>query len=465
MNSFRELLLQGIDRRQLMACTVLSAFGSQFSNEAVAKKPDRFSPDFEDADDLLELMRAEADGAWRLTESHTRTMRESEWEPIGRRANDWSWWTLPQDQQRPVAWPKPKNDVDAESFANWNVAEADIKVSHDTLSWLAERNSFDLTYPAFDARNTDEIVIVGLRGAALADGSYDSGWASSHLVSREVPDHINHRCLLGAWSRRHKIVRLFKASTVPEVSYMWLQLLLEEGANLLPTGLYAYEVGPHGLSHQRTTQVGALRLAGHAFPKRGNTIRDVNVLRSLNDLTYSVGDATEIWDICQPSDNIHASIFGSREKYLVGAKNQHFSSAGCHTVPGGYALKYNGQGRRAFTTEPIGPWREFRAALGLSASPEMTGSITTTDDGRQFYYMLLSGWDAAIASTGDNEARQRYWPLRAGSSGKRVEALQRSLHIEVDGAFGPATADRLILTKKIELQIAESPIALPSMGF
>ena len=407
------------------------------------------------SEDLKALMVGEGDGAFNFTPDVERTMLDSEWEPLRAAPTDWSWWDLDTDKQQPVSWAPPQfcNDYQA-LFEEFNPPPSKtVVISHDLMEWLAERNAFDL---ADETR-----IVLGLRGSMLVASEDDSGWRDRVEISLVEPNHKDMRCLIGVWDRSAKKVRLFRASTVPEVSYMWLQATLASGANLLPTGLYKYYVGTHNLSSTRVSQVGALRLSGYHFAGRDHDDRNIYVLRTLNDLTYSIGDETELWDICQPYDNIHAGIFGAdSQNYLVGSKGQKFSSAGCQVLPGGYRLHNNSQGKRAYTNEPIGAWRRFRAALGLAESPIMRPEGGTTDDGKHFYYMLLTGWDAAYGASRDPKVMERYFPLRPGSSGRRVEAHQAGIGVKQSGKFDAQTAERTIFYKRVIAELPESSVTL-----
>jgi len=406
-----------------------------------------------DDDFLRELMAEEADGAFEMTEQVQRTLTTREWKSLNTVGSQWNWWETPKDERPAVSWPEAALAPDYAPFISLGPPPEQFSVSHDTLAWLAERNHFDL--------GDDEMVVIGLRGARLPDGATDSGWQDVVEAELEVPNHIDPRCLIGAWDRAGKRVRLFHGSTVPEVSYMWAQCRLDSGANLMPTGLYAYEVGVHPNDSKRTPQIGALRLAGYGFNADGPASPVIYTLRTLDNLTYSVGDGAEVWDRCAPGNNIHAAIFGGpSDKYLVGAGGQNYSSAGCQTIPGGYELYWGDDGKRWYSKEPIGIWRDFREAIGLAVSPVVVKRRACSDDGKRFRYMLLTGWDASFASAPDEKVLEAYFPLRPGSSGPDVEKLQKAAYSKPDGWFGAGTADAVVYLKKTDLGIAETPVTL-----
>ncbi len=404
--------------------------------------------------DLKALMLGEGDGAFEMSPERERTLLDNQWEPLRVSSTDWNWWDLETDVQSPVKWATPQNGMDYQPLGDFIGLPVgpNTFVHAESLRWLADRNAFSL--------GTEQFVIVGIRGASLVDASEDSGWQSNIRIALDEPDHKSMRCLIGVWDRENNKVRLFKASTVPEVSYMWLQATLASSANMLPTGLYRYSVGTHNASSSRVPQVGALRLQGYNFHGRSHTDKNIFVLRTLNDLSYSIGDKTELWDICVPFDNIHAGIFGEATQYLVGAKNQQFSSAGCQVLPGGYELFRNSEGKRAYTTEPIGIWRDFREAIGLKASPELTEQGGTTDDGKNFYYMLLTGWDISYAARRNSAVVDSYFPIRPGSSGNLVAAVQRIIGMEETGKLDARTSERIVSYKKVIAEIPETPLTL-----
>jgi hypothetical protein len=406
-----------------------------------------------DEDFLREFMAEEADGAFEMTAQVQKTLTTREWKSLNTVGSQWNWWDTPKDERPAVSWPEPALAPDYAPFIGLGAPADEFAVSHETLEWLAERNHFDL--------GDDAMIVIGFRGAQLPDGEADSGWQEVVKAALDVPNHIDPKCLIGAWDRTGKRVRLFHGSTVPEVSYMWAQCRLDSGANLMPTGLYVYEVGVHPKHSKRTPQIGALRLAGYGFNADGPSAPVIYTLRTLDNLTYSVGDGAEVWDRCAPGNNIHAAVFGGPgDRYLVGAGGQNFSSAGCQTIPGGYELYQGDDGMRWYSKEPIGAWRNFREALGLAVSPEIVEGRTCSDDGKRFRYMLLTGWDASFASSPSEQVLTEYFPFRPGSSGPEVEKLQKTAYSKPDGWLGAGTADAVVYLKKTGLGIAETPVTM-----
>lgn len=390
------------------------------------------------SDEALEaLMSAEADPAFDpdMAEGITRAMVESEFEIFRGGRNDWNWWRFPQDRRAEPVWPADDIAVDTAHLAGFRPSDGEAFTVHaGHLSWLAARNEF-----VFDPNSP--LTLIGLRGLVLTDERDDSGWSFAHSVREIAPDHINFHCLMGVWNRATGGVRLFKASTVPEVAYMLRQVRLERGCNLLPSGLYGYVIGPHRASSAHA-QVGAFRMVGGWFVERGSMPSQVAVLRTLNDLSYDPTAATELWDTCQPFDNIHAAVFA--ENGLRSGDGRKFSSAGCQVVKGDYELN----SARGFTERPRGPWAAFRAAAGLTAPPQMLSGKSTADDGRRFHYMLLSGREAWLAAIGDLVFQRRYRPVRFGSTGPRVAAVQRMVGEISDGRAGARTMEAVRLYQR-----------------
>jgi hypothetical protein len=240
----------------------------------------------------------------------------------------------------------------------------------------------------FDVNAGQDEVLFGLRGCQFAtERSNPAGWTDSVDLSEAVPDHKNSHCILGVWKRSTARFRLFTGSTVPNWRLMERYRQGGDHANLLPTGRYLFHVGTH-----RGGTRGEIR---GAFIEHGDFV----VLRTLNDLTYAIGDT---WDSGSFGDNIHPARLDG------GEHPPYFSSAGCQTVPGNVR-----DGRHT------GKWAEFREAAGLSAS------APGSEDGRRFVYVMLTGREARLLV--ERQPDVALMRLRFGSSGDNVMALQLAL--------------------------------------
>lgn len=454
-------------RRAMLAAGAAAAAAAPWTLRARAQSGDA---SFALSDDELDLlMQEEATGGFELmldvpgviiqTEGvpvdagpgglgGPRGMLDSEWEFPGRQSSSWNWWSFPQEDRVEPVWVSDDHAVD---YAHLGVFEPPAQTAFTLtaahLSWLAARNEFALD-------PNDPVTVIGLRGCALEAGGDDSGWGAAHRLRETRPDHKDFQCLIGVWNRALRQFRLFQGSTVPEVAYMWRQYQLRSGCNLLPTGLYAYQVGTHSLSSTRTSQVGALRLMGAWFPTFGSEPgREVQVLRTINDLSYDPTAEHELWDVCEPFDNIHSAVF-TDDGLRPGASGAKFSSAGCQVLKGDYQLDE----ARRFTTVPRGPWAEFRRAAGLSDPPVMTGPKSTIDDGRRLHYMLLTGREAALAASGRDDFVNGYYRTRFGSSGPIARAVQLLVGAGADARIGPRTAERIVRFVRDELPALEASV-------
>ncbi len=308
-------------------------------------------------------------------------------------------------QRNPMVYPPPSPSLrplsqaagwapDAQSPDYRHIGRAGMSqrfpVSHAVLEQLAQRNRFDLSNERF--------VLFGLRGCELTGSA--NAYAASFDCTETIPDHRNRRCVLGVWDRTSQQVAGFEGSTVPTDRSLRRQAASPRSlsiANLLPTGLYTYDVGAH-------------RSTPGAFRQRGPVV----VIRSLNDTTVTTSDR---FLVHVPADNIHPA-------YSSGTG---FSSAGCNTVKGTYRGSHRGD------------WADFRARAGLSAAQTRHSS--------PFRYMLLTGREARVSGTLGSALTR----LRFGSRGVNVQALQdglvRSGHLERrGGAYHVPAAGRVDVT-------------------
>ena len=236
-------------------------------------------------------------------------------------------------------------------------------------------------------------VLFGLRGCSVLG---DASEFAAEVKLRDLrPDHQTARCVLGVWDRAAGSIAAFPGSTVPNAKAVVDWFTKQNQGNLLPTGLYGYVVGVHN------SKPGCFLLR-----KPDGERRKVVVRRSTADLSYSTDDMV---DPCTPGDNIHPTFFSTPAG---------FSSVGCQVVVGSATP----------AGEHRGPWAIFRKAAG-----QVGGS---GNPGTPFGYMLLTGAEAALASSGTAPRRLRY-----GSSGDAVLRLQQRLGLDgPDGNFGTNTA-------------------------
>ncbi len=254
-------------------------------------------------------------------------------------------------------------------------------------------------------------IVFGLRGVTLEaeNGTKEDSNQQVELPSlrlREVkPNHKTFRCVIGVYDVERQLLSGFRASTVPNRFAVAYYASTQKSGNMLPAGCYRYVVGRH-----RTHQ-GCLR-EHERFAVHRNT----------NNLVYEVDDKIVPGT---PFDNIHPSF---RDRH----RSAEFSSFGCQVIRG----TIRSGNRHA------GEWRNFRDALGLRQAGD-------GDHGHVFYYVLLTGLEAAIAADmrvtgrdGDiNEVTKRLSRLRQGSRGPAVETLQVAINVDADGRFGPKTKE------------------------
>lgn len=328
------------------------------------------------------------------------------------------WWSKPD--REPPSWAPLGESNDYAHLGAFATPAEDFELSFDDLQFLAERNHFHNL-------GSHPQVLFGLRGCLLPGEDDDTGWGPSHALEWTLPNHMAPRCLIGVWDRDNDQLRLFRGSTVPEVSYMFLYRYSIAGCNLLPTGMYRYSVGTHRATSSNP-QHGAFRQADQ-----------VVVVRTGNDLVYKSNDPAEGWELGRPADNIHAAHFFRR------TSPPYFSSAGCQVIVGSHR---NGQ--------VAGPWAGFREAAGLASTPG------NSDDGRAYRYLLFTGLEAALAAQRSVNFEARYERVRFGSSGDRAREVQEELGTTADGDFRSGSVLALIRRQKADNAFESGIYTLPS---
>ncbi len=291
--------------------------------------------------------------------------------------------------------PPPWNADPNYRHLGQDIDRSPFPCSAGTLERLARLNHFDA------ALDREDTVIVGLRGCQLADGADDSGGPILVARLREAPlDYVHHHCLLGIWKRDIDSVAWFRANTLP----MWFYLrkaIIERsrdsnvggGASLLMPGLYRYVVGPHTWSGRKYPD--ALRI---------DPAESYVVWRPAPDRREIRLETTDtVWKPGNYGHNIHPSSGRGDDDP---SHYFHFS-AGCQTLPGTIVGKRN-----------EGVWQSFRDVLGLPRDS------TTGHQGDPYPYMLLTGREARLASTGDADNLAR---IRHGSTGPQVKAARAAL--------------------------------------
>lgn len=283
----------------------------------------------------------------------------------------------------------------------------------------------DLLIKANEFSPLDGKLVFALRGASLG-GVAKRENSAFVTITDQRPDHRVPRCVIGVYDRAAKTLSAYQASTVPNAAYVFRCYQMAKAGtpiagltgNILPTGCYTYTVGPHhpGTSREIPT---VLRLS-----QTVSGASAVVVLRSINDVIY---DRFDRFVTATPADNIHPAQMAPS-----------FSSAGCLTIPGFYA-----NGRHT------GSWADFRAALGLGPG----------SNGTQYSVMLLTGLDAALAAQirGGVGNMAQISRLRHGSTGPKVAALQRALHLPVEARaqIGPSTRQALVALQVAKLDYAD----------
>lgn len=337
------------------------------------------------------------------------------------------YWKLPPEQRETPIWPAVTSAPDYLHLAPFAAPPETFVLDADLLAFLADRNSFAL-------RAEDPVMVFGLRGCNLPAGTNTTGWVSEQELTVSTPTHLKLGCTMGIWRRAHGMIALFRAGTVPAVHYMFMGLAAGgSGISLLPTGLYEYLRGDHWAGKPTSIQRGAL-LIQDRYP----------VLRTAATLSYNPFLETTAWTR-GGGHNIHAA--GPYDAYW---------SAGCQVIEGNYVNP-----ERIRTT---GAWRPFRLMAGTvdtSGQPPAGGQ-------KNFQYMLLTGQEAALAYHGAAGFAETYQPLRFGSSGARVAALQaRFLEdhgsavqgLKETGRFDMATSFGALIDSKVSQGDFATPIA------
>ena len=432
------------DRRQLLAASLMGGVTSIVPNWAFGSPLPKTH--LIDDDEYFELLDLAGDRSSRFATDvpDSRGNLENECTIIEGKvgaADPRQWQEHTKKPEASPAWAKKSESNDYAHLSKFDLPDGTVfSLTSSDLAQLAKRNAFYL----FDQNST---VLIGLRGCSIADGSDDTGWSKSANLKITTPDHLDYRCVLGAWDRDQDRIRFFTGSTVPHASSMFYQYhcIPGRGCNLLPTGLYFYEVGCHRASSAHRRQVGCLRIQGTAFPKEDGSPKissKIFVLRTFDDLVFRTSSAKEYWDV-QPAplvaDNIHSSVYYDPGG-LATWRGDKFNSAGCQIVKGCYEITDNK--KKTFKPVPIGPWAEFRYSAGLMKKPEMVTSTKTEDDGTQYQYMLLTGLEAALMANKNTAFLQNYNIVRYGSYGDPVREVQCKIKetcgdaVEMDGKFG-----------------------------
>ena len=306
----------------------------------------------------------------------------------------------------------------------------DKSLADKEFSFTAKDLELIISASGFAPSRENGVILFGLRGAELVGGPSQINKDALRLRDAR-PDHRTFRCVIGAYHVGRQQLSGFIGSTVPNngsVYTNWSRFVSGGASygNMLMTGCYRYKVGTH---------VGGVEVPG-AFRLQEDD--EVVVLRSDQDVAY---DTLDRWDPCVPHDNLHPSF-----------RNMSFSSAGCQTVRG----TYNGQ--------HTGEWGQFRKAVGLGSS----------DNGKRFDYVLITGLEAAIAAkaqavAGDAPAIQtRLARIRYGSQGETVKVLQRALQRPDTGFFNADDKVALAALQKQKLGFADgvySPEMDAKLGF
>lgn len=343
-----------------------------------------------------------------------------------------------------AVWPTDESSID---YAHIGESKSDdaFALTDRALTRLLDWNSFLRLH----AQNSDRLLF-GLRGAEIVEPDQPlTGFRAAIQMREATPDHFDYRCVLGVWDRAAKMIYATRASTVPHVGYLYAQR--EEGtasneANMMPTGLYRYRVGTHR-NGTKNRQPGAFRPDYKVGRFGFSVLRCFDAAKG--EITLSVD---KFWDVRRTHhhDNIHAGTYGGK---------LNFWSAGCQTIPG----YYNPKGE-----VPMEEWARFRIAAGLLRTPELTTTIddkgdaytTSSEDGRIYNYLLLTGREARLAATKPPAFALRR--LRFGSAGEAVRRLEKRLGLPGTDAlpvFGQTVQRRLL-----ELELSRTLIVDGGFG-
>ena len=379
---------------------------------------------------LRDPTRPDGDGDWSHQPDDITEDREAH---VNLEAND-------EREAAPAGWRAVSWISDDNKSSEYrHIAQADRDLRGCSFTFTARDLELLIRSNAFEVPPKGRIVF-GLRGAVLEadtanpkERDMQVGRAALNLKETR-PDHQHLNCVIGIYDRASGRLSGFTASTVPNRAAVWgYTQNPDKGGNLLPCGCYLYEVGTH---HKKTP--GCLREA-EAF----------TVVRSAKNLVF---DTNDDWDHCEPFDNIHPA-------FKDAAGSAEFSSLGCQTIRGSYNVE---------TEQYSGEWAQFRLALGLS--PTGHGN-----DGDKYYYVLLTGLEAAIASRlRDQRKDTEFAPvfqslvrLRQGSHGDAVRKLQIALGVPSNGIFDATTKKALAVLQKSKLGFADgvySPASDAELG-
>jgi endonuclease G len=312
---------------------------------------------------------------------------------------------------------------------------------------LLDRHAAASRYKLPD-RAAQPLVVVGVRGAALAGG----GGPGVPAAAECDPDHIRLRCLLGVWNRREGTVTLFPGSTVPDADHMWFHVVLArdgettgpkcdrqgkpggsatQACNMLPPGLYAATVGKHN------TNPGCLLIGGLIMTRR-----------TFDGMAYGISSWAP--SAAGVGDHVHPAYWDNDEINVP-----KFSSAGCQVIAGGF-------------DEPGGPfrrkWTEFRQALGMRPD-HRTLPATGPADGTAIPYLLCTGRELRLLAGGKSLPR-----LRHGSSGPEAEALAAALGLKprAGAPLDGAAIAKLVAwqaDKKLPTHGVATPEVAAALGF
>lgn len=314
-----------------------------------------------------------------------------------------------------LSWPADERAPDYRHIAGL-ASPARFEVDHAALTRAAARNSFN---PVGDP------VLFGLRGAILHDAR-----DGAIVVSETPPSHAEARCVIGVWKRSTRSVVAWQGSTIPSTIHTLGQIRLKNAmrvSHMMPTGLHLVEIGPHR-ADTALPEPGAFLVKSPMIPLR-------SFGRSKSGESYTISD---FWDFKMTG---RMTAIQTADLDTAPYRGQHYSSAGGATLRGGY--------ERGGAPKPTGDFTEFRKAAELFAQPPVKrDGFSTPEDGRAFFFMLLTGRDLRLAVERQDDAPELR-RLRVGSSGAAVRRVQQYLRLTTDGVFGYETQSA-VLTDQLE---------------